>query len=216
MYSMFCGNLPVSEGHHIRFFNRRRMEQTLIFNGFDQVQYHGFGRGDFYLDRAIGERTRSLRGIALRLVFKLWGALSWKSLPSYYSGLMFLAVKSEREPIGLDPTVRDYLYPRLSREGKSVVLEKLLPLRKFGFFDEHPGFREFIDQEAEVAGPLPQRWASIDDFGYEYCWQMAATSAELSFLITRRYMGMGNLEAGLEYVRKFNNKCGCWSGSGTF
>ena len=96
LYSIFCGNLPVSEGHHIRFFNRRRMEQALILNGFDHLQYHGFGQGDFYLDRVVGERTRSLKGIALRVVFKLWGLLSWKSLPSHYSGLMFLAVKSER------------------------------------------------------------------------------------------------------------------------
>jgi len=150
MYSMFCGNLPVSEGHHIRFFNRRRMEQTLILNGFDQMQYHGFGQGDFYLDRAIGEQTRSLRGIVLRLLFKLWGVLSWKSLPSYYSGLMFLAVKCERKPVGLDPTVRDYLYPRLTSEEKSMVMKRLLPLRISGFFDEHPGLRDFIDQEAAI------------------------------------------------------------------
>ncbi len=152
LYSMFCGNLPVSEGHHIRFFNRRRMEQTLILNGFDQLQFYGFGQGDFYLDRAIGEKTRTLKGIVLRIIFKLWGALSWKTLPSHYSGLIFLAVKAERKPVGLDPTVRDSIYTNLSGEKKKVVLERLLPLRNSGFFDEHPGLREFIDQEAERAG----------------------------------------------------------------
>jgi hypothetical protein len=44
------------------------------------------------------------------------------------------------------------VYPGLSGEEKKVVLERLIPLRRSGFFDEHPGLREFIDQEAESAG----------------------------------------------------------------
>lgn len=147
IYSMFRGNIPVSEGHHIRFFSPKRLHQTLLLNGFDNRLEYNFGKSEYYLDRAKGENTRKIRAKIIKLTFKVLHFLTKTSSPNYYSNLLFVASKSEILPIGLDPTHRNKLYNEYNETEKSKIIENLYKYRKQYFFDEHPGLRNFIDTE---------------------------------------------------------------------
>jgi predicted SAM-dependent methyltransferase len=149
IYSKFRGNLPVSEGHHVRFFNPPRLQQTLSLNGFDVVYDYSFGKGDYYLDRAIGENKSSLRSLYIKALFRCWSFFIPKHSPSYYSSTLFLAKKADTVPVGLDPTFRNVVYSKLPVGEKKKVINRLCPLRIKFFFDEHPGLRKFIDEEKE-------------------------------------------------------------------
>lgn len=149
IYSLFRDNLPVSEGHHIRFFTQRRLEQTLRLNGFELLKDFSYGNGSFYLDRAIGEGASRVRALAIKAIFYLWLAAARNSWPSRFSGILFLAAKGHWKPIGLDPGFRRNAFARLTDAERHAVLHALLPLRKKGFFNEHPMLTQFLDHNAE-------------------------------------------------------------------
>lgn len=150
IYSMFRGNLPVSEGHHIRFFNQRRLRQVLILNGFDIVDDCSFGRGSYYLDRAVGEKVFSMRALLINVLSRVWSLFTPRSSPSYFSSILLKAKKADVTPVGLDPRHREVIYEKIPLEEKKKVIERLLPLREKYFFDESPGLRRFIDDESET------------------------------------------------------------------
>lgn len=152
LYSKFRGNLPVGDGHHVRFFNHRRLQQFLFLNGFDVVRDYSFGKGNYWLDRAIGENKSSLRALYIKTLFRLWYFMTSKSSLSYYSQILFLAKKADTIPIGLEVAFRSVVYNELSIEGKKKVINRLYPLRTKFFFDEHPGLRKFIDEEKKIIG----------------------------------------------------------------
>ena len=144
--------MPVGEGHHVRFFSRRRLRQALILNGFDTLRDYSFGETGYFLDRAIGEKTRSFRAIVIRVLFLL-GRLLLRSKSSFSSSnLMFVARKANTLPIGLDAPVRADVYPTLAEQEKKEAISRLLPYRKNYFFDEHKYLREFIDDECQRMG----------------------------------------------------------------
>jgi 2-polyprenyl-3-methyl-5-hydroxy-6-metoxy-1,4-benzoquinol methylase len=147
IYSMFRGNLPVSEGHHIRFFSPKRLKQIMVLNGFDIIQDYSLGQSDYYIDRTIGENTKNFRAFLINTVFLLGKKLCKKSSSSRYSNLVLLAKKVEVTPIGLDPTFRQNVYNKLSYEEKKKVILRLITYRNQFFFDEHPGLRKFLDSE---------------------------------------------------------------------
>ncbi len=147
LYSILRGNIPVSEGHHIRFFNQRRLKQTLVLNGFTLIEDYSFGKGDYYLDRAIGYSHNRRRERLINSLYRIWKLLTPKEAPSAQSNLLFLARKDEVPPIGLNPHSRSIAYGHLSHGDKKKVLAKLAPYRKDNFFDEHIGLSKFIDDE---------------------------------------------------------------------
>ena len=146
IYAMFRDNLPICEGHHVRFFSKRRLAQTLILNGFNIIQDCSFGRGRHYLDRAIGEKKYNIRAYFIKTIFYFWYFVARKSWSSYYSGLMLLAKRDERKPIGLDPAFRKQAYEFIDSEDLKKNVDVIRPLREEGFFDEHPKLLEFIDR----------------------------------------------------------------------
>ena len=152
IYSMFRGNVPVGEGHHIRFFDSQRLKQALILDGFEGISSYCSGNTDYCFERTITERPYSMRNAFVSVIsFISRYCLSVKS-SMYYSSLVFLAKKSEIEPIGFDPAMRAGLYGKLSVGQKKKCIDRLLPLRKSFFFDEHPGLRKFIDSENDNLG----------------------------------------------------------------
>ena len=148
IYSMFRGNIPVGEGHHIRFFNVRRLEQVLVLDGFEVLKRSGFGSDMNYVERAIGEKKNSFRAAWVRAIYHLLEIFTGKSSSMRNSGLLFVARKSGTKPIGFDPMFRDLAYDRLSLDEKRAAIEKIAPLRNMRFFDEHPGLIGFIDEES--------------------------------------------------------------------
>jgi len=148
IYSKFRENLPVGEGHHVRFFSPRRLKQTLFLNSFDLLYDRSFGKSRYYLDRAIGEHRISLRSFYINTLFYLSRTFIPESSPSYYSNILFVAKKADVPPFGLSTTVRDAAYAKFSLEEKKRVITRLSQMRGNSFFDEYPGLRKFTDEEA--------------------------------------------------------------------
>lgn len=152
IYSMFRGNVPVGEGHHIRFFDLQRMKQVLILDGFGgMISYHS-GTTDYLLERTIAEGKYLLRNFFIKMLAFLFRYCLTEKSSMYYSSLVFLAKKSDVDPIGFDPAMRDELYSKLSVEQKKKCICRLVPLRRNYFFDEHPGLKKFIDSEYDNLG----------------------------------------------------------------
>jgi 2-polyprenyl-3-methyl-5-hydroxy-6-metoxy-1,4-benzoquinol methylase len=146
LYSLFRGNVPVCEGHHIRFFNKKRLTQFLVLNGFDHIKDYSFGQGSYYLDRTVGERSNNLRSLFIKCLFKIL-LFCFRGSANKWSNILFVAQKIDVNPIGVDPTFRFKRYNDLTGYEQKKVIQRLLPLRKQYFFDEHPGLRNFIDVE---------------------------------------------------------------------
>ncbi len=146
IYSMCRGNLPPSEGHHVRFFDQRRLEQLCWINGFTPEKSAPFGQGNFYLDRAADPKHQRLKTRFLDFSFKLVHLLCKKKPGLVTSGLLLAVSKSEAFPLGLDPTNRREAIERMSPEELKQAVDRLRPLLETGFFSEHPSFSEFLSQ----------------------------------------------------------------------
>lgn len=149
LYSNFRGNLPVGDGHHVRFFNPRRLKQFVFLNGFDVVKDYSFGKGNYWLERAIGENKISFRAWYIKTLYQIQSFITPSSSPSFYSEILFLAKKADTISIGLEAHFRNLVYNKLSIEEKKKVINRLYPVRIKAFFDEHPGLQKFIDEEKE-------------------------------------------------------------------
>lgn len=146
LYSLFRGNLPAGSGHHISFFDARRLSQQLFLNSFDLQEMVHFGSGEFYLDRTIGLSNPTWRKVAVRTLFEAGLRLGPRSLRN--SGLISISKKADISPVGLSTSFRTHAYARLSEPERQQVIKRLSPCLKTRFFDEHPVLCSFIRQEA--------------------------------------------------------------------
>ena len=152
LYSMFRGNLPPGQGHHISFFSGHRLWQQMFVCGFDVEDIAHFGAGEFYLDRAIGQHSGWGRRQWIRVLFEAGLRLGPPSLR--YSELVGLARKANALSLGLNRTTRDESYCRMSAHDRKMALARLMPLVRKGRFDEHPNFIHFCEEEWEKHGGL--------------------------------------------------------------
>lgn len=145
LYSLFRGNLPPAQGHHISFFNGRRLWQQLFICGFEPEPVVHFGSGEFYLDRAVGRhggwiRRRLIRGLFL---LGLYGG------PDHLrsSGLIGIGRKSNVLPLALSSVLRKEAYGKMTEREKVDALKRIEPDLLAGHFDEHPDFMQFCENE---------------------------------------------------------------------
>ena len=150
IYSMLRGNLPVSEGHHIRFFNQRRLRQVLLLNGFDTIQDYSFGKTDYYLDRTIGVpvENHKIRAFLVNAAFKLWHLFNQRG-DTTVSNLLLLANKAAVPSLGLNAATRNHIYSDLSEEEKQLVIQHLSFAYRKGLFNEHAGLMQFLRREQQ-------------------------------------------------------------------
>jgi 2-polyprenyl-3-methyl-5-hydroxy-6-metoxy-1,4-benzoquinol methylase len=149
VYAAFRGNLPPSEGHHVRFYNQRRLQQNLEVSGFDVLEDASFGQSMGYVERTIGVDAGRATSLAFRAA--LHGALAAArtlKAPSAVSNLLFLAQKTERGSLGLDPAFRDAAFAALDETRRQSTLAHLVRRKREGLFTEHPGMSRFIDTQA--------------------------------------------------------------------
>jgi len=147
LYSMFRGNVPVDESHHVRFFDQRRLRQMLLLNGFSPLISYGFSRSLYWNQRIYGENS-TVRKVIVNGIYVLSGFPYFRKYTWYNSKLLVVAQKNEAMPIGLDPTIRDRIWMNLKPNQKKTALKTLMPLRCNNFFEEHPGLIAFIDKES--------------------------------------------------------------------
>lgn len=146
IYSLFLDNIPVGEGHHVRFFSRRRLTQALVLDGFDVVKELSHGRGTAYWDRIVqsGNKVTEylVRGFG-RLIYAITPSSSSKK----YRKLMLVGKMVDIPLLGMDNTWRSPHYEKLSELDKKKTLSRLIKYRKDGLFKDMPLFRKFFDEE---------------------------------------------------------------------
>lgn len=144
LFTMCRGNLPPSEGHHVRFFDQRRLEQICWVNGFTPEESAPFGKGDFYLDRARDAARQPVAAYLLRAVFRGTHFLMRNRHSLVSAGLLMCSSKAPVRPLGLDPTKRAMQLRGMSREEETAARERLKPLLARHFFEEHPALCSFL------------------------------------------------------------------------
>lgn len=145
LYSLFRGNLPSGQGHHVSFFDARRLWQQMFVCGFDVRELIHFGAGQFYLDRTIGAKGGLFRRVAIRAIYKVGLYLGPKSLR--HSGLLVLGQPSEAPPLGLNRAFRNALYAKMRDEDRKLTLTRIVSKIQAGRFDEHPDLTSFCETE---------------------------------------------------------------------
>lgn len=144
LYSMWRGNLPPGQGHHVSFFDARRLWQQMFICGFNVEKMEHYGAGEFYLDRAIGRHGGKIRRGLIRGLFGagLHGGVSLR-----HSGLIGVGRKSKALPLGLSSAVREEAVAHLSAQERQMALARIMPFLAEGKFDEHPDFTRFCEEE---------------------------------------------------------------------
>lgn len=151
LFTMCRGNLPPSEGHHVRFFDQRRLEQVCWINGFTPGKSSPFGKGNFYLDRAADPLHQRFRTWILDVVFRLVHFLFKKRHTLVRAGLLLSCRKSDAPPLGLDPTHRESALTSLTPKQIQTAVDRLRPLAEKGFFAEHPSLTDFLNSQSDNA-----------------------------------------------------------------
>ncbi len=147
LYSLFMGNIPVGEGHHVRFFNRKRLTQALVLDGFDIVKELSHGRGTAYWDRMITPRNK-LKEFLIRGLGRLVYELTPNSSSKKYRKLMIVGEKANVQPLGLDQTWREPNYAGLPNEDKQTIFSRLTQHKEKGLFNDMPIFSKFFENES--------------------------------------------------------------------
>lgn len=146
VYNLLLGNIPPGEGHHVRFFNRRRLTQSLVLDGFKVEEELSYGEGATHWDRIIGDR-----GEWAKFLVKASGKIIDLLVPNYssrrYSKLMMVAKREDGPLLGMDRTWREPHYESLTPAEREKVIDRIAPYRKSGLFRDMPGFRKFFDHE---------------------------------------------------------------------
>lgn len=144
LYTMCRGNLPPSEGHHVRFFDQRRLEQVCWVNGFTPKASAPFGKGDFYLDRARDSRRQPIQAFFLKICFRFTHFFFRKCDGLTSAGLLLCVEKADVAPLELDPTKREMNLAKLAAPEIETAKQRLKPLLETHFFEEHPSLCLFL------------------------------------------------------------------------
>ena len=149
IYSLFSGNRPFGEGHHVRFWDYRFLRTNLFLNGFtteiDGRKFYSLPT-DAML-RAFGNRKKLASFVAwffhgcriLHYVPFLRGISS--------DELTVLAKKDNVPACGFElNTVRHYLHANKGTENAEIVIARLREARELGWLDEHLYLSKLVDE----------------------------------------------------------------------
>lgn len=141
LYSVFSGNRPFGEGHHVRFWDLRFLRTNLFLNGFDVIDNGSrfYGVSPDLLTRAF-KRKKGLASFLAHL-FRVCAALQY--LPGgkswFADELTVLARKEDTYPIGFQCThvkadLERVRGQKAERQGRLRLQEAL----RRGWLREHP------------------------------------------------------------------------------
>lgn len=163
---------PLGEGHHVRFWCRRRLEQALVLDGFEVVKDLSHGRGIDYRKMPL-------------LLRPLLKALSYIGNRK----LMLVAEKQDVEPIGFERTWREG-DERLHSMKNWLRVQKHV---KAGLFADHTDLITYldnvekemkeIDEHDQYGNPGPDyfKGPSYIEFFYEIPFTLFAMAAWMFF-----------------------------------
>ena len=140
-YSMLNGNIPFGQGHHVAFFDEKRLKEFAFFNGFDTARAaKNHYRGNWPLERICTGRTHIPRwlGQCLSTLFTCG--------PLGVEGLVMLFAKEDVVPLGMSWERIKGIIGKCTPEQQDNCRSRLARARKYGFDAEHPWLAGAISQ----------------------------------------------------------------------
>lgn len=149
LYSIFAGNRPAGEGHHIRFWDYRFLQTNLFLNGFSVI---GDGRKFYALPQ--DAMLRAFRNRVRLATFIAWffhGCQILQHVP-FLKGLCcdeltLLARKDDTPAIGFELNrVKKFLKNTEGSKEYTLATERLQEARDKGWLDEHLYLSKLVDE----------------------------------------------------------------------
>jgi SAM-dependent methyltransferase len=148
IYSLFSGNRPAGEGHHVRFWDYRFLRTNLFLNGFSVAED---ARKFFALPQdAMLRAFRNRRRLASFCAWFFHGCKVLQHIP-FLKGiccdeLTILARKDAAPAIGFELNrVQRYLDQVRGSEEYQMAVNRLKQARSKGWLDEHLYISELVD-----------------------------------------------------------------------
>ncbi len=148
-YSLFSGNRPFGEGHHIRFWDYRFLRTNLFLNGFtteiDARQFFSLPTD------AMLRAFRNRKKVAAFFAWFFHGCRILQHIP-FLRGissdeLTVLAKKDNVPALGFElNTVRHYLQTNKGTENEKTAIARLREARESGWLDEHLYLSKLVDE----------------------------------------------------------------------
>lgn len=148
IYSVFAGNRPSGEGHHVRFWDFRFLRTNLFLNGFTVVED---ARRFFALpEDAMLRAFKNRRWIASPVAWLFHICQILQHIPFMRSlccdELTVLARKDAVPAVGFELNrVKKYLDQLTGSEDYNSVIDRLKQAREMGWLDEHLYLSHLID-----------------------------------------------------------------------
>jgi len=143
---------PFGENHHIRFFNKKKLQQYAFFNGFDFVGWNNYFTFQFdVIKRGTGIRNKYLVYLIAVLFFGPVLVLQKLNLFNFSTNNNFVVLfkKSPLLSLGLEIDNFKSNFKNLSNEEKHVWIDKIRKYYKKDKLSEHIYFKSYIKEILE-------------------------------------------------------------------
>jgi len=140
---------PLGEGHHVRFFNKKKLRQHAFFNGFDPVKWNNYFTSEpSVIKRGFGVRNKYLAYFLAMLFFgpllifqklKLFGSLT-------NNHFVILFRKTNFSPLNLQIDNFKKNFEQLPDEKKQLWINRIRKYYKKDKLKEHIYFKSYIEK----------------------------------------------------------------------
>lgn len=148
LYSLFAGNRPFGEGHHVRFWDYRFLRTNLFLNGFSVADD---GRAFYALPQdAMTRAFNNNKGLASFIAWFFHGCRLFHKIPFckglFCDELTILAKRDEVPAVGFELNqVQRYFANQDSDEEKRQAVMRFKKAQELGWLKEHLYLSEFVD-----------------------------------------------------------------------
>ncbi len=148
LYSLVNGNVPYSEGHHVRFFDEKRLNAFLFLTGFDSANAQNANYVKFIpFGRICTQRSHIPMFFGKALAYLLAQTPVRYLLPRglRHAGLVVLAKREDVEPLSLSWRRSKQMLEQVDEMRRRVLIKRLKLGQQLGFMHEHPGLNAFVE-----------------------------------------------------------------------
>ena len=138
---------PMSDGHHVRFFTKKRLIQHLFFNGFETVKSNNFYmKYTDILRRGFGVRNQRVVFFLRKILFTPLHFLSYFKLAdsAANTNLVYLTQKNNLYPLSLQWEILNKVFSSLPKEDQLAWLSKIKNFLKNDYMNENLHLQGFI------------------------------------------------------------------------
>jgi len=138
---------PFGESHHIRFFNRNKLNQYLFFSGFDIIKWNNYLTPDRdIIMRGFSTKNKYTLFFLDRTIYLLLLILQKLHISSSFTcnGLIAIARKNNLTPLGVESDYFKNNFDKLDSNEKNIWIEKIKKFLKKDKLKEHIYFKDLI------------------------------------------------------------------------